>query len=257
MSRHEYSIVDWDKKYEVSQAKRVLGPLTWVALPTTHDDLAFRRLMAMDDGAALYGAWIMIVQIAAKCSPRGVLADGRHPLTAADLAMRTGVPEALFSKALQILASKNFGWIKRSRYRASSEHGLSLVGAQCTLQDSTGQHKTKHHTTASGGSRTEGSPGAGQDLGIPIPINLDVPDFLTTWHRWVTYLRQKSIRVSPMTLESQLTQLATIGPVEAIAAIEQSITKGWLSLNPTSHNSPSKGPAPLTEEELTTWRATA
>src|SRR5207247_293226 len=100
----------------------------WIALPTSLDGLAFRRLIGREDGPQLYAAWLLIAQVAAKCATRGVLRDTSGPLTAEDLALRTGAPAELFTKALQVLTSKEIGWLTRRSLRARSEHTRSPLG---------------------------------------------------------------------------------------------------------------------------------
>lgn len=78
----------------------------------------------MRDGAELYGAWVLIVQVAAKCSIRGVLSDERGPLGATELSLKTGCPAKTFERALQVLSSDEIGWLSAERY----EHdGSALV----------------------------------------------------------------------------------------------------------------------------------
>ncbi len=134
-----YVIKNWSDHYEVSQS-RTVKHVSWVPLPVKHDGKGFRRLMAMKDGLCLYGAWVLIVQIAAKCIPRGQLIDEGEPLTAEDLAIKTGAPESVFIRALEVLSSERIGWI----LVADCERAGSVLPLQDkTGQDTTGQDKTE------------------------------------------------------------------------------------------------------------------
>ncbi len=135
-----YSIRDWDANFEVSQSRNVKGPHAWVAIPTKHDGKGFRRIMARDDGPVVYGAWILIVQIAAKCPKRGVLADSDGPITPADMAIKTGCPESIFSTSLNVLCSKEIGWMQTREVVADYEQSSSAL----PLQDKT--NKTNQPT---------------------------------------------------------------------------------------------------------------
>lgn len=108
-----YSVRDWDKNFEVAQSRRSVGPLAWVGVPTKHDGKSYRRLIRLPNGPALFAGWILIVQIAAKCPVRGVLADADGPLSADDMAEKTGAPAGTFADALEILSSEPIGWLKR------------------------------------------------------------------------------------------------------------------------------------------------
>ena len=60
----------------------------------------------------MYAAWLLIVQVASKCEPRGVLADEDGPLTALDLSDKTGFPEKFFEMAFKHLTAKDIGWLE-------------------------------------------------------------------------------------------------------------------------------------------------
>ncbi len=100
-----YRIKNWPEHYEVSQNKSV-KKWSWVPLPIKHDGKGYRRVVARADGVAMLGAWMLIVQVAAKCPERGVLADRDGPLTAEDLAIKTGVPTPIFEEALALFCSE-------------------------------------------------------------------------------------------------------------------------------------------------------
>lgn len=131
-----YSVREWARHFEVAQSRKLTKSMTWVPTPCKHDGKSFRRIMLMPDGAAIYGAWMLIVQIAAKSPVRGVLADTDGPLDASDLAVKTGCPESVFERALSVLCSNKIGWIVGEQWESS---GSSLPPK--TGQDRTGQDK--------------------------------------------------------------------------------------------------------------------
>jgi len=106
-----YRIKDWNERFETAQSRRC-KVLNWVAIPNSHDGAGYRRLMARDDATAIYGIWVLIVQVASKCSPRGTLANGSNPLTAIDLHFKTGAPEKDFETAFEVLSSPEIGWLE-------------------------------------------------------------------------------------------------------------------------------------------------
>lgn len=136
-----YAIRDWDSHFEKAQCRKV-SEAKWVPMPVRHDGKSYRRLMLMDDGPAIFGAWVLIVQVAAKCPTRGVLADEDGPLTAEDLAIKTGAPMALFDKALGVLSSTKIGWMTTTGIPADYQpNGIALPLQDRTGQDTTGQDK--------------------------------------------------------------------------------------------------------------------
>lgn len=104
-----YKIKDWERYYE--HDKRYVT-YTWVKLPVKHDGKGFRRLISLPNGPALFGAWCLILEVAAKCTTRGVLADQDGPLSAEDIAFKTGAPEPLIIEALEVLCSERIAWME-------------------------------------------------------------------------------------------------------------------------------------------------
>jgi hypothetical protein len=143
-----YSIRDWDKHFEVAQSKRAEN-LRWVPLPNKHDGKSFRRLIQMKNGPAIYGAWVLIVQVASKCPTRGVLADGDGPLTAHDIADKTLTDPKLIQSALDACCSKAIGWIAKdeSRSECDQPESTEINRDAPTGQDRTGQDNTEQDRT--------------------------------------------------------------------------------------------------------------
>ncbi len=136
-----YSVRDWNLTFEVAQSRKVTGPHAWVAMPTKHDGKIFRKIMARTDGLVIFAAWVLIIEVAAKCPIHGQLSDVDGPLTAADLNLKTGCPSEAFETALNVLSSKDFGWIDAKEW----EDAPSAL----PLQDSTGQDRTNSCCAAS------------------------------------------------------------------------------------------------------------
>lgn len=114
MSVPTYRVRDWDLHFETSDSRRRKHALTWIGIPTKHDGRGFNRLRRQSDWPALYGAWVLIVAIAAKCPARGVLADQDGPFTAIDIADKVGLPDDLVQRCLDVLTSPELGvnWLE-------------------------------------------------------------------------------------------------------------------------------------------------
>jgi hypothetical protein len=133
-----YSVKGWNKHYEKAQTRKV-EHAQWVPVPLKHDGKGFRRLMAMKGGLEVYAVWMLILQVAAKCPTRGTLMDEDGPLTAEDMALKTGCPESAFNRAFEVLASERIGWMLVSSWYPPAK--------SLELQDSTGQDNTEQDRT--------------------------------------------------------------------------------------------------------------
>ena len=132
-----YRIRDWEKHFEKAQT-RTVSRVSWVPFPVKHDGLGFRRLMARENGLALLGAWTLIVQVAAKCPTRGVLADERGAIGPEDLALMTGGNAVIFGEALGTLSTPQIGWMECLPAELLADYQPAIsTGQDRTLQDKT------------------------------------------------------------------------------------------------------------------------
>lgn len=106
-----YRVRNWDDKFENAQSRKC-GKLNWVPVPNKHDGKGYRRLISAKNGPAMYGAWVVILQVASKCLERGVLADEDGPLNADDLSHKTGLPAELISTTLETLCQARIRWLE-------------------------------------------------------------------------------------------------------------------------------------------------
>lgn len=157
-----YRVRDWSTHFENSQSKKY-RTISWVPLPNKHDGKSFRRLMRMPNGLTIYGAWVLIVQIASKCPTRGVLADSDGPLTADDISLKCDAPTELIADALRVLSSPAVGWLEvqsehaGSTLLAHSEHATSALPAhsECTTLNRIEQKELNTPLPPKGGDADE------------------------------------------------------------------------------------------------------
>lgn len=106
-----YRIKDWDQIFETAETRK-LENLRWVPTPNKHDGLGYRTIAAERDRSDLFAAWNLILQIASKArrGERGRLTRDGRPMTARDMALMTGFPEAIFARALTFF-SETVQWL--------------------------------------------------------------------------------------------------------------------------------------------------
>lgn len=105
-------IRDWTKHYETAETRK-LKHLTWIKVPNKHDGRGLTRLLRLPDGLAIFGTWILILQVASKMPSRGLLEDQDGPLEPQDIADKTGADPELIKRAFSVLSSKEIGWISQ------------------------------------------------------------------------------------------------------------------------------------------------
>jgi hypothetical protein len=65
-----------------------------------------------------------------------------------------------------------------------------------------------------------------------LPPTLQTPEFLAVWEEWQSYRKQKRKTLTESTIKKQLEFLASIGVVDAIISINESIKNGYTGLFP-------------------------
>jgi hypothetical protein len=108
-----YRICNWDHRFENSSSRK-LKRLDWVALPNAMDIEGYIVLVDHPNGAAHFGAWIAIVQIASKQDPRGTLPNGKTSQSLGGICQSLGrisrLPAVLFEETLPRLIE--IGWLE-------------------------------------------------------------------------------------------------------------------------------------------------
>ena len=105
-----YRITGWNKHFENNRT-RELKVMAWIPVPNKMDGDGYTELMEHPDGAAHFGAWYAILEVASKCDPRGtLLRNSGRPHDSASLSRITRIPTKVFDDALPRLVS--IGWIE-------------------------------------------------------------------------------------------------------------------------------------------------
>jgi hypothetical protein len=106
-----YRIVDWDTLYENNRT-RDMKAMQWVPVPIKHDGCGYLTLI-QKDGAARLGAWLAILQTAAKSHPRGtLLRNGRNPHTAETIALVSRLDVKIIQETLDACVDPSVEWIE-------------------------------------------------------------------------------------------------------------------------------------------------
>lgn len=251
-----YRVRGWDSLFENAQSRKCTK-LAWVLVPNKHDGKSFRRLMCMENGPSLYGAWVILLQVASKCPERGILADEDGPLTAEDLALKSGCPEGVFIEALEVLSSPQIRWLEAEE--------IDATGSELGAHSQTATSTVPLHSTESALNRTEreeqkgresknGAADAARDSAksrqrkkklrsVAIPNELDAPDVRQALEEFREHRRQIGKKLTPLAEQKLLTEWADKGVDRFVAAVNHSIANGWQGLFEPHNGNRSQGSA--------------
>lgn len=106
-----HRIRDWKDHFEKADMRKSTR-FHWVAMPTRHDGKGFKRISRMADAFVVFGAWNLIVQIAAKMPDPGTLLDDDGPVGPDEMELITGFPAEGFARALAVVTDPKIGWME-------------------------------------------------------------------------------------------------------------------------------------------------
>lgn len=226
-----YRIVDWELHFENNRT-RELKAMTWVPVPNKHDGDGFTQLMEHKNGAAHLGVWLVVVQIASKCDPRGtLLRDSRNGLRSGhdsqSISRISRIPRPIIEEAMSRLMA--IGWVED----ISNETEDLSSGSQESATPSHESAKTSRlaRARATEGKGTEGTGMEGKDRGAAVvPAGLQTQDFIEAWVDWHIYRSETKKKLTPSTEKEQLAMLEKLGSTQAVEAIRNSIRNSWQGL---------------------------
>lgn len=124
-----YKINNWDDCYENNRTRK-MKIMQWVPLKNSHDTDSYTQLMEKKNSMALFGAWVLIVQVASKCHPRGTLVRSNgKPHDCDSLARITRGEAKVFSQALKVLCE--IGWIVEIGQKSTIPLGCPESAPSC------------------------------------------------------------------------------------------------------------------------------
>lgn len=116
-------VAKWSETFETAKS-RGYQRLDWVSVPVDLDSSG--RLQMVEDFdtefAAIYGAWITLVLIAARCPTRGVLANSKgHPISTKQMSLRSHVSDTDFDRLIEWCLRPEIGWLERVPWQELGE----------------------------------------------------------------------------------------------------------------------------------------
>jgi hypothetical protein len=125
-----YQVQNWDQLFENNKS-RTVDQCHFVCVPNKQDGMGLTRVLSHPNGAAIYGIWHLILGACSRQRrPRdGWMTDDGHRTGTAwalsDLALRWRRQESEIAEAIEVLTSRNIGWIK------GFQRGETEVSDQC------------------------------------------------------------------------------------------------------------------------------
>ena len=209
-----YRIKNWNDVYENNRS-RTVKDLSWVPIPNRHDGEAYSRLMVQNDASIIFTVWILLLQVASRCHPRGsLLTSSCQPHNPESLAIKTRGKQEWFEKSIPFLVQ--IGWLEEER-----QEGVSVLTSSCQSGD---EERTERTERKKEGIEIVKKINSSM---FKIPENLNTERFRKTWEAWIEFrCKLKSVK-NPSMFTEQLEKLATWGEMNAYESLKNSMMNGW------------------------------
>jgi len=237
-----YEVADWDNKYENAETRKRKS-LFWVLVPNCHDGLGYCTIMEREDALEVFGAWVLILQVASKSSHRGSLSSSKgRPYSAKEIATMTRAPVEKIRDALDVLVE--IGWVLATAPEDDSGVVATHTGAPGGGGLSPGTKKEKKKDKIERNPIAPSVAGREGESGIIIPSPLcDDAIFMDAWDQWCKHQEQMhNRRFTLVAQEEQLKQLATMGAVDATTSLVDAMVKTWQGPAQINNRAKSKEP---------------
>lgn len=209
-----YRIRDWGKNYENNRT-RDLKKMEFVLIPNRMDGDGYTALVDHEQGAAHFGAWLAIAQVASRCEPRGTLirSNGK-PHTPESLSRITRIPAALFKEALVRLSGEEIGWLEAIPHQSGTipQEGAGSCGVYAGARALNGTEGTegREHNAAGAAAHATDSP----------PIEPEVlPEQPENWAQFQEAVDDAGMRYSEPDRQAMQRQWRTMPLAEQLAAV--------------------------------------
>lgn len=229
-----YQIANWSSLYENSRSRQC-QTIRWVPIPNKHDSDGYAQIVDHPNGAAHYGCWCVLVQVASKCQPRGrlMLRNTNTPHDGESLSRVTRLPAAIFEEAIPRFI--DVGWLLTEvvadtedtsqgvgRVSGACQAGVGRVSGARTRREGKGREEKK---------KTPLNPPRGKSgfdpLKIELPTVLDTVEFRAAWAEWAQHRKEIRHKLTPTSSVRSLNALERLGVDRAIASITHTVEKGW------------------------------
>lgn len=213
-----YKIKDWETYYENNRS-RTVKDLQWVPIPNKHDGEKYSRIVIHEKGAIIFSTWIILLQVASRCHPRGTLVrnDGKaHDIES--LSIKTRAPIEWFKISIPYLVQVS--WIEE--LALDCHDPVSVLSSSCQLPDEEGKKEGMERSC----------PNIEISDRYEIPSPLRVPQFMGAWDKWLNYRFPKGTKTHDqnVSLREQVLWCSKVGIERAVEAINFSVLQNYKGL---------------------------
>lgn len=217
-----YQIAKWNEIYENNRSRQVKD-LSWVPIQNKMDGENFTQIMGHPKGAMIFAGFILMVELASRCTPRGCLVRGNgQPHDVRTMSAKCRCPDVWFSTAIDYLIA-NTDWLEVSEVAVAQEEASrrqepdAKVTSSCQAGDEEGKGKN--------GTEQKEKKGSGEPF---VPECLRTNEFESAWKDYIDYRRERKLKpLLPMSINLQFKEFSEWGVDLSIQAIRHTIKNAY------------------------------
>lgn len=218
-----YRIKNWDSLYENNRT-RELKKLDWFPMPNKQDGDGYTLIMELENGAAIFGAWVACAQIASRCDPRGtLLRDGKKPHDSCSLSRMSRISKDIIEAMLKAVSNSDVNW-------------LEIIDLQLECDNLARSCENVATGCLEGKGKKEGN--IAPNLGVTfyeseIPSSHNTAEFRALWKDWVSLRRAGKKSRNPDTMfRQQLRDMGEWGLASSLEALKTAIRGDYNGIFP-------------------------
>lgn len=119
---------------------------------------------------------------------------------------------------------------QQTLYQTLYQNIVSIVSASSTDTDTEVKERKEEEEVKKERTKPRGRESAPNPFWSDLPGPLKTDAFIAAWNDWLTYTMQADVKFTPAQSRIALRDLEDIGPDRAVAAINESIKRGWRSI---------------------------
>lgn len=219
--------------------------MAWVPVPNRHDGDGYTTLVSRKNGAAIYGAWMVILQVASRCDPRGTLLRApQKPHDAASIARITRLPQSDIQAALDI-CTKEVEWLEAVDVKSFPQEGAVPPHEDAVIPHDADQEGKG--TELNGKNRNEPHDPHG---GVAF-VFLKDEKFKAAWGEWKKTRMGMGKKPADwkVMFQKQMDWLEQYSPDVATEILNKTMRQGWTGLFPPDQKSTPPIPEPKQIQE--------
>lgn len=164
------AVRNWAKYYENNRTKELVKA-RWFPCPNSQDGSSYCELLDHKNGERHYAAWISILAVASKCTPRGTLRrENGEEHTAATISRQTRISLKTLEEAIPRLVK--IGWIEQSNPAPLPQVYRTHIAPSCDIPAPTSHLPAPRARVGMEENGIEGMEGNGKERNPAPPTEL-------------------------------------------------------------------------------------